>query len=521
MTLDLSHPLELSAALAPDLLLCVGAMLLMLYAAWKPDSVEHQRRVGLASMFVGIVTLAAVVVVSAAQMKATDGVIAVDNFRWAADLLFLVAAVVAIGLSLDYNAREGIVAGEAHVLVLFATLGMMLMAAARDLIVLFLGIETMSVAVYVLVGLNRRSARSAEGSLKYFLLGAFSSAFLLYGIALVYGATGSTNLAAIAKHIIDAVMGGNPMLLVGLALLLVGFGFKVAAAPFHMWAPDVYEGAPTPITAYMAAGVKAAAFAAFLRVWLEGFGVIYASWHLAIWWLAAITMVVGNLVALQQRNLKRLLAYSSIGHTGFIMVAVAAGTSQAAGAFLFYLFAYTLAIMGAFALIISLGSSDAPRERIEDFHGLWFERPGLAIAMTVYMLALLGFPIFGGMGFFAKWYVLQAALDAPAPQTRLAVLLVLTTTISAGYYLYVVMVMYMKPRPENAPPLPALGGVSQSVIFASVLALLVFGIYPDPVVRWTRGATFVNHALSAPVSERQAPPQPLFRRAPAPNTRAQ
>jgi NADH-quinone oxidoreductase subunit N len=423
------------------------------------------------------------------------GPIAVDAFRWASDLIFLLVTVIAIGMSMEYNAREGITSPESHVLILLATVGMMIMAAARDLIVLFLGLETMSIAVYVLVGLNRRQARSAEGALKYFLLGAFSTAFLLYGIALVYGATGATNLTVIGGRVAALSMGDNPMLLVGVALLLVGFGFKLAAAPFHMWAPDVYEGAPTPVTAYMAAGVKAAAFAAFLRVWIEAFGHLYDAWHPALWWLAALTMVVGNLVALQQRNLKRMLAYSSIGHTGFLLVAVTAATSQATGAFLFYLLAYTLATMGAFAVIIGLGTASAPRERVEDYHGLWQERPGIAIAMTVFMLAMLGFPVFGGMGFFAKWYVLQAAIDAPAPQVRLAVVLVLATTISAGYYLYVVMVMFMKPRPEGAPALPPISSMSRAVIVTSAVLLIVFGLFPDPVVRWSRAGTALSTGM--------------------------
>jgi NADH-quinone oxidoreductase subunit N len=217
-------------------------------------------------------------------------------------------------------------------------------------------------------------------------------------------------------------------------------------------------------------------------------------------------MIVGNLVALQQRNLKRMLAYSSIGHTGFILVAVAAGTTQSASAMLFYLAAYTLATMGAFALIIALGTPGAPRERVDDYHGLWLERPSMAVAMTVFMLALLGFPVFGGMGFFAKWYVLQAALDAPAPQTRLAVLLVLTTTVSAGYYLYVVMVMFMKGRPENSPPLPPVGGFSRAVIVSVAAVLLFFGVYPDPVVRWTRAAVITSRAPTPPVFTGLKPP---------------
>ena len=478
VTLDLSRPMDLSRAIAPELLLCVGAMIMLLYAAWRPESEAHQRRVGFGSMVVGVLTLIAVLVIGVSGWTATSGPVAVDGFRWAADVVFLLATVIAIGLSMDYNAREGITAPESHVLVLF------------------LGLETMSVSVYVLVGMNRRSARSAEGALKYFLLGAFSTAFLLYGIALVYGATGSTNLSVIGGRIAALSLGDSPMLMIGVALLLVGFGFKLAAAPFHMWAPDVYEGAPTPITGYMAAAVKAAAFAAFFRVWIEAFGHLYVQWHDALWWLSAVTMFVGNLVALQQRNLKRMLAYSSIGHTGFLLVALTSATSQSPGAMLFYLFAYTLATMGAFAVIVSLGTGENPRERVEDYHGLWHEQPGLAIAMTVFMLAMLGFPVFGGMGFFAKWYVLQTAIDAAAPQVRLAVMLVLATTISAGYYLYVVMVMFMKARPEMAAPLPRVGTMSRAVIMASVILLLVFGLYPDPVVRWARNQTDLTPAMA-------------------------
>ncbi len=489
MHYDLSIPAQLTMALGPDLILLGGAMVLMLAAAWGPDSIARQRSVGLASIGLAVVVLVAVVFTATRNPTAGAGVIAVDGFRWAADALFLLAAIIAIALSVDYNAREGILAGEAHVLTIFAVGGMMLMAAARDLMVLFLGIELMSIAVYVLAGLNRRSARAAEGSLKYFLLGAFSTAFLLYGIALVYGATGSTNLTEIGARIASLNLSQSPMLLVGVALLLVGFGFKLAAAPFHMWAPDVYEGAPTPISGFMAAGVKAAAFAAFLRVWLEAFPGVYAEWHKAVWWIAATTMIVGNIIALQQKNLKRMLAYSSIGHTGFILVALAAGTPQAATAFLFYLFAYTLATMGAFAVLIAVGQSGSSGDRIEDLHGLWNTNPGLAISMMVFMLALLGFPVFGGMGFFAKWYVLQSAIQAPAPQIRLAIVLVLTSTISAGYYVPVVMAMFMKPRAADAPTVPAMPGLTKLVVGGAVALILFFGVYPDPIVRLAKASS--------------------------------
>ncbi len=488
MTFDLSLPAQLSGALGPDLLLMGGSMLLLLWSGWRPESDEHQRSVGILSMALCILTMVAVGYYAYRGYTATVGAIAVDNFRWAADEIFLIATIGTIAMSLDYNRREGITPGESHVLLLLATSGMMILAAARDLIIVFLGIELMSIAIYVLVGINRRRERSAEGAIKYFLLGAFSTAFLLYGIALVYGATGETNFARIAGNIGKFHLDHSALLLVGVALLLVGFGFKVAAAPFHMWAPDVYEGAPTPITAYMAAAVKAAAFAAFFRLWLEAFPSLLVTWHQPVWWLAAVTMVVGNLVALAQRNIKRLLAYSSIAHAGYILVALVPGTRLGSSAFMFYLFAYTMATLGAFAVIVALGARGEDRMGVEEYAGLWTVRPGLAAAMAIFMLALLGFPIFGGIGFFAKWYVLQAALQAPFPQTRLAVLLVVTSLVSAGYYLYVVMVMFMKPRTNTALP-EREGGWTRAVVWGSAAVILVFGLFPDAIVSFTRRST--------------------------------
>jgi len=505
MPIDVTTPAGLTFGLTPDLVLLVGAMALMLWAAWRPDSASHQRSIGIGSLVVTALTAVAVIVFAIRGYTAASGIIAVDSFRWGADLIFLLATFIAIALAIDYNAREGIDVGESHVLVLFATGGMMMLAAARDLMIIFLGIELMSIAVYVLAGLNRRSPRSAEAAIKYFLLGAFSTAFLLYGIALVYGATGSTNLVTIAQRVAQFQLADSPMLLAGIALLLVGFGFKVAAAPFHMWTPDVYDGAPTPVTAYMAAAVKAGAFAAFLRVWLEAFGGAYTKWHVAVWWLAAITMVVGNVVALAQQNLKRLLAYSSIAHSGFVLVALVAGTPAGSSAFLFYLFAYTLATMGAFAVIVALGQPGEGDLTIDSYSGLWNDRPWMAAAMTVFMLALLGFPIVGGIGFLAKWYVLQAALEAPAPQARLAVLLVVTTAISAGYYLHVVRVMYMKPRPAMAAPTQPTPGLTRLVIVASAVLIVVLGLFPDPIARLAkRGAT--KPPTAAETASINAPP---------------
>jgi len=486
--LDLADPLQLSAALLPDLVLMAGAMVLVVFAAWRPDSSSHQRAVGWGSIGVTLLSLAAVIYFLVGGYAAGPGPIAVDNYRWMVDIVILLGTLLTVMLAMDDNDRELITAPETHVLVLLASSGMMLLAAARDLMIVFLGIELMSISVYALAGINRRSIRSAEGALKYFLLGAFSTAFLLYGIALVYGATGATNLETIgARAMADGgSIAAGPLFLIGIALLLVGFGFKVATVPFHMWAPDVYDGSPSPITAYMAATVKTAAFAAFLRAWLEAFPAAFNAWHPAVVGIAIATMVLGNAIGLWQQNIKRMLAYSSIGHAGYLLVALAAGTTQGASAMIFYLLIYTLATFGCFAVVSALTRNGSTTVVLDELAGLWSVRPWTAFAMAVLMLALLGFPIFGGAGFFAKWYVIQAALQSPAPQTLLVVVLVLTTVVSAGYYLYVVMVMFMKPRLEGLAIPARAGGLTRIVLVSTVVLLLVLGFVPYFVVRMAR-----------------------------------
>jgi NADH-quinone oxidoreductase subunit N len=483
--LDLAVPSQLMLALVPDLVLMGGAMILLLWAAWRPDSDEHQRNVGMACIALTGITML-VTLNWIGRYEAGPGPIALDNFRWLVDVIVLLGTVFTIALSMDDNMRTRITAAESHVLVLLASSGMMLLASARDLMIVFLGIELMSIAVYALSGMNRRSERSAEGALKYFLLGAFSTAFLLYGIALVYGATGTTNLTVIAGRVALFNLGHSPLLITGIALMLIGFGFKVATVPFHMWAPDVYDGAPSAITAYMAATVKAAAFAAFIRVWLEAFPFTWASWHPALSGIAIATMVIGNAIGLAQKNLKRLLAYSSIAHAGYMLVAIAAGTFQGASAMLFYLFIYTLATFGAFAVVVTMTREGQEPVMLEDLAGLWSVRPWLALSMGVIMMSLLGFPIFGGAGLFAKWYILQAALQAPVKQTTLSVVLVLTTVVSAGYYLYVVMLMFMRPRPEGAPVPERAGGLTRVVLGVSVALILIIGVVPETVVTIAR-----------------------------------
>ena len=480
--LDLSVPAQLTLALVPDLVLMGGGMLLLLGAALRPDSDRHQRAVGIAGIVLTGVTILLCLAWSG-RYTAGPGPIAIDNFRWFIDVVVLLGTVFAIALSMDDNMRSGITAAESHVLILLASSGMMLLAAARDLMIVFLGVELMSISVYALAGINRRSVRSAEGALKYFLLGAFSTAFLLYGIALVYGATGTTNLTLIGGRVAVFHLANSPLLLIGIGMMVIGFGFKVATVPFHMWAPDVYEGAPSPITAYMAATVKAAAFAAFIRVWLEAFPYSWPMWLPVITGLAIATMIVGNAIGLAQKNLKRLLAYSSIGHAGYLLVAIASGTPQGSSAMLFYLFVYTLATFGAFAVVVTLTREGQESVMLEELAGLWSVRPWLALAMAVIMFALLGFPIFGGAGFFAKWYVLQAILQSPAKQTTLAVVLVVTTVVSAGYYLYVVMLMFMRPRADDAPAIGRSGGLTRVVLAASVGVLLVLGVIPEAAVQ--------------------------------------
>lgn len=484
-TLDVTVPSQLTLALVPELILMGGSMILLLLAVWRRESHEHQRNVGISSIILCGITLL-VALNWATRYTATPGPIAIDNFRWLMDVIILLGTIFAIALSMDDNMRSGITTAESHVLILLASSGMMLLAAARDMMIVFLGIELMSISVYALAGINRRSVRSAEGALKYFLLGAFSTAFLLYGIALVYGATGSTNLEVIAGRTGMYNLVSSPLLVAGIAMMLIGFGFKVATVPFHMWAPDVYDGAPSPITAYMAATVKAAAFAAFIRVWLEAFPFSFQQWHPALSGIAIATMIFGNAIGLAQKNLKRMLAYSSIGHAGYLLVAVAAGTFQGSMAMLFYLFVYTLATFGAFAVVVALTRDGQTTVMLDELDGLWTVRPGLSLAMAVLMLALMGFPIFGGAGFFAKWYVLQAALQAPVRQTTLAVVLVLTTVISAGYYLYVLVRMFMRPRNASYPAPERTGGLTNAVLALSVFLLLVFGLAPEMAVRVTR-----------------------------------
>jgi NADH-quinone oxidoreductase subunit N len=487
MPIDLSAPGGITLALLPEIVLTVWALLLLLLIGWRHRDPDHHRVAGMFTL-VGLVLALGVVLWMWRAGAAAEGLplmIALDGFRWATASIFLIGAIAVVLLALGYLGREQILVPEFYAMLLFGTVGMMLMGGAADLLMVFLGLELMSVSVYVLAGINRRSPASAEAALKYFLLGAFASGFLLYGIALIYGATGTTNLQTIAFQVADSGVARGPMFGFGVAFLLIGFGFKVSAVPFHMWAPDVYDGAPTPVTAYMAAAVKAAGFAALVRVALVAFGGAPAAWQATVWWLAALTMVGGNLVALAQRRLKRMLAYSSIGHAGYLLVAVATGTAAGGGAFLFYALAYTLMTVGAFGVLAAAGRNGESDLAIDDLDGLAQRRPWLALAMAVFMLSLLGFP--GTAGFIGKWLILSAAVGAQ--QTALAVILVVASVISAGYYLPVVMAMYMKPAEHGEVAERAtLGGGARAVVLAAAVALVLFGVWPNRLIDVARSS---------------------------------
>jgi NADH-quinone oxidoreductase subunit N len=493
MRLDLSSPADLLTALLPELALTGAGLILLLVLAWRHRTVADLRVAG-AITLAGLATAAAAVWWlwwNGARAAGIPAMIAVDDFRFVADWLLLGTAALTVIVSVEYLERESLLIPEYYVLLLFATLGTMLMVGGDDLIVVFLGLELMSLCVYVLAGINRRSAPAAEAALKYFLLGAFASGFLLYGIALVYGATATTNLTLIGVRVPSLALQSSPLLLIGLGLLLVGFGFKVAAVPFHMWAPDVYDGSPTPVTGYMATGVKAAAFAALLRVLAESFATVPA-WQHIVWGLAVATMVGGNLIALAQRTVKRMLAYSSIAHAGYVLVAVAAGPSVGAAAFLFYLVAYSLMTIAAFALLAGKGRNGERDVLIDDLAGLSRERPWLAFALAICMLSLLGFP--GTAGFIGKWYILVAATAGGLGV--LAAVLVLTSVISAGYYLPVIMAMYMKPEPvAGAHRAVRLGRLGGAVVALSVAGLLFFGVRPNGLLDLARTS---GAALASP-----------------------
>lgn len=477
--LTLGNQADYFWALLPEIVLALGAMAVLIADVWKKGSRSEPSSPAIPLLSLVVLGLTALAHIPVARMVDVGGtgMVALDLFRVMTSLICLLAAALAILLSTGYLDRRGINRGEFHALVLFSTLGMMLMAGATDLMMVFIGLEVMSVAIYVLVGFDRLDARSSEASLKYFLLGAFSSAFFLYGIALTFGATGTTHVGALGS-LLRSGQGFGPMLLAGMALVMVGFGFKVAAMPFHMWTPDAYDGAPTPVTALMSTGVKAAAFAAFIRVFLVGMAGGYEHWARPVFVIAMLTMVGGNVVALTQGSVKRMLAYSSIAHAGYLLASLLAISSGGPASFLFYLLIYTLSTAGAFGIVIANARGADERVTLEDYAGLASQKPWLALLFSIFLLSLAGFPLTAG--FLGKMYILRALVGQPG-LTSLAVVLVLASLVSYFYYLRVIVVMYM--RPARSPdehreahlPRAAMAGVSLAAV-AVVLLFFVSGI---------------------------------------------
>ncbi len=486
--------------IAPELIVSIAGVIIMMVDAFAPRG--ERWLTGALSL----ISLAAAAVASiwlwtswSGPRTAFNGMIVLDELRLSFTLIFIIVAILTVLISSVWIETESLPAGEYHSLLLFATSGMMLMASAGDLVIVFLGLEILSIATYVLAGFRRTDVRSNESSLKYFILGSFASAFLLYGIALVYGATatqslpGTTNISAIAARLDHSLY--PPLLLAGAAMMLVGFGFKIATAPFHVWTPDVYEGAPTPVTAFMAAGPKAAGFAAFLRVFVFGFpiatalistaGFAHQAWLGALAVMAVLTMCVGNIVAIVQDNVKRMLAYSSIAHAGYALVGfVAAGAaatveerSSALAAVAFYLLTYAVMNMGAFAIVTLIARRGDQQTNVEDYNGIGFASPVLAFSLSLFLLSLLGMPLTAG--FMGKIVVFSAALKQG--YVWLVVIGVLNTAVSAYYYLRLIIVMFFRERTGawEVPRVPASVAVA---LVLTIIGVFYLGLFPGRVI---------------------------------------
>jgi NADH-quinone oxidoreductase subunit N len=473
MTPEILAPPVTIWVLAPTLIVLSAAALVLVLDVLPPrDSKTHLGGVALAGI-VGALVAAVWLWLRGGDGRAFRDMVLLDGYALFFDLLICYAAALVVMLSMDYLARTGSESGEYYALVLFATAGMMLMASAGDLIVIFLSLELMSLSLYVLAGLFKTRLTSGEASMKYFLLGAFATSFLLYGIALIYGVTGSTNLDRVAAS--AAAKGGDPLLLIGLGLLLVGFGFKISSVPFHMWAPDVYEGAPTTITALIATGSKSAAFAALIRVLVVALRGAQPDWAALLWGVAALTMTVGNVVALAQSNLKRMLAYSSIAHVGYMLMGLVAGGTQGAGAVLFYLLAYTFTTIGAFGVIALCARAGEEAVEVGDYAGLARRHPILAATLALFLLSLIGIPPLAG--FVAKFYLFGSAVRAG--YIWLTVIAVLNSAVAAYYYLRVIVYMYMhEPEGEAVAVTPSFaGGLALGI---ALVGIVLLGIVPAP-----------------------------------------
>jgi NADH-quinone oxidoreductase subunit N len=414
---------------------------------------------------------------------AFQNMLIVDGFATFFRVLVIGVGLLAVLSSSGYLRRENSFGGEFYALILFSIVGQSIMASANELIMIFIGLEISSIASYILAGYLRDDARNNESALKYFLLGSFATAFLLYGVAWIYGATGVTNLVLIRRALLT---GSEPVALAGTAaaLIFVGLAFKISAVPFQSWAPDVYQGAPAPVAAFLSTGPKAAAFAVLLRVFMSAFGSISSTWMPLVWGVALATMTVGNFAAILQSNIKRLLGYSSIAHAGYVLVAVTANSGNGSAAAMFYLAAYAFTNIGAFAVVAYVSCKGEKYVRVDDFAGLAQRHPGMAAMLSIFLLSLIGVPLTGG--FFGKFYIFKAALDAHL--VWLTVLGLLNSAVAAYYYLRVLVVMYFKEPGEAAEDIPPAGPALQIAVYGSALGTLLLGIFPSWVLNFANKA---------------------------------
>jgi NADH-quinone oxidoreductase subunit N len=477
---NFAPPIEDYIRILPEIVLALFGTLIMLLEAILP---EDRPKPVLSWVTIGglCIALWSAVMAYRTPGMAFSNMIIVDGFATFFRVLVILVGLLTVFASTSYLRQEHANAGEYYGLILFSVCGQSVMSASNELIMVFIGLEISSIATYILAGYLRDDKRNNEAALKYFLLGSFATAFFLYGIAWIYGITGTTNLTEIRLALLNRDLGISTTLAgTAAALMFVGLGFKVSAAPFQVWAPDVYQGAPAPVSAFMSAGPKAAAFAILLRIFITAFGPISDRWVPYMWISALLTMIVGNFAALSQSNIKRLLAYSSIAHAGYVLVAVTAHSEIGTAAAMFYLAAYAFMNVGAFAVVSYFARQGERFVNVDDLAGLGFKRPMVAAMMTIFLLSMIGVPLTGG--FFGKFYIFKAALDSNL--VWLTVLGLLNSAVAAYYYLRVIVVMYMHEPGEATADIGPVSPGLRVAMWASALGTLVLGIFPTLVLNF-------------------------------------
>jgi len=468
----------------PEIIMTVAGALIMLLEGFLGE--DKKRNLSVLTFVAFAAALGSAIGANANPGLSFSNMLIVDGFATFFRVLVIAVGILSLFSATQYLKREHAESSEYYALLLFSVTGQCIMATANELIMIFIGLEISSIATYVLAGYLRDDKRNNEAALKYFLLGSFATAFLLYGIAWIFGTTGSTNLSSIRVALLTPGSERNVFLAgTAAALMFVGFAFKVSAAPFQIWAPDVYQGAPAPVTLFMSAGPKAAAFAVFLRVFMTAFGPITNRWEPFVWSSALLTMIIGNFAALMQTNIKRLLAYSSIAHAGYVMVAIAAHSQIGTAAAMFYLAAYAFMNIGAFAVITHFSRQGEKFVNVEDLAGLGWKQPVTAALFSVFLLSLIGVPLTGG--FFGKFYIFKAALDANL--VWLTVLGLLNGAVAAFYYLRILVVMYMKEPGEATLSLQPLGLGIGTTLWVAALGTLVLGIFPSVVLNFATASS--------------------------------